>query len=349
MMMTTTTTIMMTTTVYPQSSYSPIIRNVEHNRTLKLVSGFCLQTSSGRTKLHTLVDFPVNGLDLTPYLEVRQKSPSKTPSTHGWGTWGRGRASSTSTLDENVYDLYAVCNHLGGMSGGHYTAYCRSPVSGQWFLFDDTRVEKTASTHITTKGAYLLFYARRGGDAASSASESSVGSDHWAWRMPSFSYESIVSSEDLDEPHENSQGELGELCHLACIAGVLFFSEGWERVTKKWRGGGGRESGFCFWAGLPSNPTPRPTILYTRFFYAKWHKKSHVWRGLYWHVNMTIRSSCSESSPAGEQRFSSRHSREQCGQQLEDARHDRVLCLANQPPGASAMTPLAALLSTDHF
>jgi ubiquitin C-terminal hydrolase len=27
-----------------------------------------------------------------------------------------------------VYDLYAVSNHFGGLDGGHYTAYCKSPV-----------------------------------------------------------------------------------------------------------------------------------------------------------------------------------------------------------------------------
>lgn len=37
------------------------------------------------------------------------------------------------------YNLYAVSNHYGDVSGGHYTAFCKAP-SGQWLEFDDDEV-----------------------------------------------------------------------------------------------------------------------------------------------------------------------------------------------------------------
>jgi len=45
------------------------------------------------------VDFPVNGLDLRPYVQ------------------------DTSSTEPIYYDLYAVSNHYGSLNGGHYTAY----------------------------------------------------------------------------------------------------------------------------------------------------------------------------------------------------------------------------------
>ena len=165
------------------------------------------QTSAGRTKLHTLVDFPLTGLDMNAHLEPRSKKTSLETHSLGWGTWRRHRSSSVSGLDENVYDLYAVCNHTGGMSGGHYTAYCKNPVDGTWSLFDDTRVERIKENQIVTKAAYLLFYARHN-VGSSSASESSSGSDHWTWKMPRFSYESLLSSKDeLSHKEENTTGK----------------------------------------------------------------------------------------------------------------------------------------------
>ncbi|RMX43957.1 hypothetical protein pdam_00019814 [Pocillopora damicornis] len=161
------------------------------------------KTSAGRTKLHTLVDFPLTGLDVTEHVEPRTKRSSPESHSLGWGTWGRKRASSVSGSDENLYDLYAVCNHTGGMTGGHYTAYCKNPVDFTWYLFDDMRVEKISKHQIVTKAAYLLFYTRRN-VGSSSASESSSGSEHWVWRMPQFSYESVFSSRDELSSKEDS-------------------------------------------------------------------------------------------------------------------------------------------------
>lgn len=33
-------------------------------------------------------------------------------------------------------------NHFGGMGGGHYTAFCRNKLDGEWYNYDDSRVSK---------------------------------------------------------------------------------------------------------------------------------------------------------------------------------------------------------------
>ena len=61
-----------------------------------------------RDKLDVLVDFPVEGLDMT------------------------GRVEAPEPGESLVYDLFAVDNHYGGLGGGHYTAYAKNFMSGEW-------------------------------------------------------------------------------------------------------------------------------------------------------------------------------------------------------------------------
>lgn len=56
--------------------------------------------SGGGGKLSTLVDFPIVGLDLAPYV-----------------------LSSSESGAPLIYDLFGVSNHYGSLGGGHYTAY----------------------------------------------------------------------------------------------------------------------------------------------------------------------------------------------------------------------------------
>ncbi|XP_078342012.1 ubiquitin carboxyl-terminal hydrolase 19-like isoform X3 [Crassostrea virginica] len=98
-----------------------------------------------RDKIDKMVEFPVRGLDLSPYTKV---GPNTSPP---------------------VYDLYAVVNHYGGILGGHYTAFVRSPDLRDptkneldWRLCDDSRVtDILGERSVVTKGAYLLFYRKR--------------------------------------------------------------------------------------------------------------------------------------------------------------------------------------------
>ena len=56
------------------------------------------------------------------------------------------------------YNLFAVCNHFGSMEGGHYTAYCYSSTSNQWFKYDDHEVSEMSARDVVTPAAYVLFY-----------------------------------------------------------------------------------------------------------------------------------------------------------------------------------------------
>ncbi|XP_048838096.1 ubiquitin carboxyl-terminal hydrolase 2-like isoform X2 [Brienomyrus brachyistius] len=84
------------------------------------------------SKLSTFVSFPLKELDLREF------------------------ASENST--NAVYNLYAVSNHSGTTMGGHYTAYCRNPPSGEWYTFNDSRVTPMSSSQVRSSDAYVLFY-----------------------------------------------------------------------------------------------------------------------------------------------------------------------------------------------
>ena len=104
-----------------------------------------------------------------------------------------GFQSFDQTRLDNVYDLYAICNHLGSMSRGHYTAYCRNPADGNWYTFDDQLVQPISEEQLITSGAYMLFYVRQsllvqsplsGSDSSTSSGGSS--SNHWIYHIPQF-------------------------------------------------------------------------------------------------------------------------------------------------------------------
>jgi ubiquitin carboxyl-terminal hydrolase 4/11/15 len=84
-------------------------------------------------KNNIFVDFPVNGLDLSEVV--------------------------LSSRKPEVYDLYAVSNHFGGTSGGHYTAFVKHEEG--WFEMDDSQVIPVQEQKIVSSAAYILFYKQR--------------------------------------------------------------------------------------------------------------------------------------------------------------------------------------------
>ncbi|KAI9813938.1 MAG: Ubiquitin carboxyl-terminal hydrolase 15 [Thelocarpon impressellum] len=90
-----------------------------------------------RDKIDVLVDFPIDGLDLSDRVAMSEEGKSST------------------------YDLFAVDNHYGGLGGGHYTACARNFIDGNWYDYNDTMATKKSPQGAVTAAAYLLFYRRR--------------------------------------------------------------------------------------------------------------------------------------------------------------------------------------------
>ncbi|WWC91950.1 uncharacterized protein L201_006902 [Kwoniella dendrophila CBS 6074] len=108
-------------------------------------------------KLDNLVQFPIDGLDLGERIGEKKVATSLRMNGSNLEEFGIDENDS----EEMIYDLYAVDNHFGGMGGGHYTAFCRNRIDGQWYNYDDSRVSKADVESVQSRAAYLLFYRRR--------------------------------------------------------------------------------------------------------------------------------------------------------------------------------------------
>ena len=57
---------------------------------------------------------------------------------------------------DKMYSLYAVNNHTGSLSGGHYFSYVLQ--NGIWYEFNDKYVRLANQNNIVSSNAYILFY-----------------------------------------------------------------------------------------------------------------------------------------------------------------------------------------------
>jgi len=92
-----------------------------------------------QTKTNAVVDFPLENLTLDDnYYEHNKKN------------W--------------KYNLYAVTDHSGNCSGGHYISYCKNAINGEWYEFNDSIVYRVPKDKIredlVSKNAYILYYER---------------------------------------------------------------------------------------------------------------------------------------------------------------------------------------------
>ncbi|CAG12220.1 unnamed protein product, partial [Tetraodon nigroviridis] len=130
------------------------------------------QEGERRVKMQNMVRFPLMGMDMAPHVVKRSQSSWSLPSH--WSPWRRPYGLGRNPNDY-LYDLYAVCNHHGNMHGGHYTAYCKNSIDGQWYCFDDSEVSPVADEDVCQQTAYILFYQRRTAVPSWSANSSVAG------------------------------------------------------------------------------------------------------------------------------------------------------------------------------
>ncbi|XP_006798230.1 ubiquitin carboxyl-terminal hydrolase 31 [Neolamprologus brichardi] len=182
------------------------------------------QEGDRRVKMQNMVRFPLMGMDMAPHVVKRSQSSWSLPSH--WSPWRRSYGLGRNP-DDYLYDLYAVCNHHGNMHGGHYTAYCKNSIDGQWYCFDDSEVTAIADDDVCQQTAYILFYQRRTVIPSWSANSSVAGStssslcDHWINRLPGSRPASLASgassrrtslaslAESVEFPVERSEDDGG--------------------------------------------------------------------------------------------------------------------------------------------
>ncbi|KAI5123494.1 hypothetical protein M0805_008862 [Coniferiporia weirii] len=104
-------------------------------------------------KLETYVDFPLKGLDLTNYMP-----PPLPPGSERKSSAPISLDDPRSQVPPYKYDLYAVTNHFGTLSSGHYTAFVNS--RGNWLYCDDSRISSADAREVVGKPAYVLYYKR---------------------------------------------------------------------------------------------------------------------------------------------------------------------------------------------
>jgi ubiquitin carboxyl-terminal hydrolase 8 len=89
----------------------------------------------GTQKLNTMIDFPFD-LDLSSYVKGYNASSFQ-------------------------YELYGICNHIGDITGGHYSAFIKTS-QNQWFHCNDHLIEHVEKPeYIITPMAYCLFYRKK--------------------------------------------------------------------------------------------------------------------------------------------------------------------------------------------
>tara|TARA_B100000902_G_scaffold108378_2_gene110126 strand:- start:853 stop:1905 length:1053 start_codon:yes stop_codon:yes gene_type:complete len=93
-------------------------------------------TPDGSSKINNNIKFPIDNLDLSKYVTGYNATSYK-------------------------YELYGICNHIGNVRGGHYTAFVRN-TANTWLHYNDRDVEKVDNPEaIISSAAYCLFYRKK--------------------------------------------------------------------------------------------------------------------------------------------------------------------------------------------
>ena len=91
--------------------------------------------TNNNNKISCHIDIPIHNVDFSKYVKGYNK-------------------------ESYVYDLYGICNHSGGVLGGHYTANVKN-ANDKWYVFNDTDVKEISENDIIGPQAYCLFYRKK--------------------------------------------------------------------------------------------------------------------------------------------------------------------------------------------
>ncbi|KAH0539531.1 ubiquitin carboxyl-terminal hydrolase 20 [Cotesia glomerata] len=129
--------------VYSCEKCNKLRNGIKYCKVLELPEVLCIHLKRFRhelmfsSKIASYVSFPLDDLDMRPYLHKECVSKVAT------------------------YDLISVICHHGTAGGGHYICYALNTDSNQWFEFDDQCVTQVSPETVKNCEAYVLFYKKR--------------------------------------------------------------------------------------------------------------------------------------------------------------------------------------------
>ena len=118
-----------------KKEYINCYKQIKFWNTPKILIVVLKRFSNDGSKNTELIDFPIRDLNLNKYCV-------------GYGK------------NKNIFDLYAISNHLGSLNSGHYYAYCKND-NGKWYNYNDTSVSEISEDEIISENAYCLFYIKK--------------------------------------------------------------------------------------------------------------------------------------------------------------------------------------------
>jgi len=127
---------------------------------------FSASHSQSAKKIHVPVDFPLNNLDIEPFMLPSPTAEDVSTIAHRYGK--EALETPPAMRPPYRYDCYAVMRHLGGtMTSGHYISLVKDVARGCWREFNDERItdfqpqDLRGGSKLQNEQAYILFYQRK--------------------------------------------------------------------------------------------------------------------------------------------------------------------------------------------
>lgn len=128
-------------------------------------------TREMRGKVQTFIDFPHADLDL-------------------------GGVAAGAQRDLPIYDLFAISNHEGSLSDGHYFTFAKNRDNHNWYAYNDSEVMTLSSEQLVSSSAYLLFFSKT--SVADFSRQTLSRPDAWPHLSKSMLKSQISSKTNLD-------------------------------------------------------------------------------------------------------------------------------------------------------
>jgi ubiquitin carboxyl-terminal hydrolase 8 len=121
-------------------------------------------------KVRTPIEFPINGLDLSPFTlpPLTQEDEDYIIAYAKSGAQNLAELKADAAMSgPYVYNAYGVIRHIGNtLSSGHYTAMVKDKGKGCWREFNDEKATDfdpdrlSSSSRLQNEQAYIVFYER---------------------------------------------------------------------------------------------------------------------------------------------------------------------------------------------